>query len=225
MDTKFRDRLDVACRQCPDCPQGHGRQAWVRRKLNVSAEAVSKWFSGDSRPLPDKMKKLAELLGVDEAWLSLGREPEMTPTAARARQFQLAGCANVLMGLLQASGAQVAPPHPGDPAAGYVSFYAILGGTHLAVHVALARRDPDVGIVFTVPVEFEACLVVGAIPLDDIHIEFAKIPPHVVKQHGQSRGGYIELVAHHARSGYRVGNNRLARIEYLEDLTGEDDGH
>jgi len=69
----FKDRLQESCNACIDIPDyGHGRQVYISKALHISQEGVRKWFAGDCKPRTGAMKKLAELLKVDYAWLSLG---------------------------------------------------------------------------------------------------------------------------------------------------------
>lgn len=42
----------------------------------VSSETVSKWFAGETKPNERRVRFLAELLNVREAWLSLGVSPQ-----------------------------------------------------------------------------------------------------------------------------------------------------
>jgi len=69
----FKDRLAKSCDESVDIPDyGHGRQVYIAKALSISQEGVRKWFAGESKPRTAAMKKLANLLNVDYAWLSLG---------------------------------------------------------------------------------------------------------------------------------------------------------
>lgn len=46
---------------------------------SVTPQAAQKWLSGDSKPTPDKIKTLAEWLGVSEHWLSYGSPNNAVP--------------------------------------------------------------------------------------------------------------------------------------------------
>ena len=75
----FKERLEKACDTCVDIPPfGRGRQTIIAKKLGVSAEAVRKWFSGESTPRPKTMKALAKTLGEDYVWLALGTDYKKT---------------------------------------------------------------------------------------------------------------------------------------------------
>jgi transcriptional regulator with XRE-family HTH domain len=69
----FKDRLAKSCDASVDIPDyGHGRQVYIAKAMSISQEGVRKWFAGESKPRTAAMKKLATLLNVDYAWLSLG---------------------------------------------------------------------------------------------------------------------------------------------------------
>ena len=75
---EFAARLEKACDQNPLVSEKNkGRQVYIKDKLGVSQEAVRRWFDGRSRPRPKLMKWLAGLLRVDEAWFTLGVDPEL----------------------------------------------------------------------------------------------------------------------------------------------------
>ena len=78
VDAEFASRLSQAFEKHLDAPSGRGRQKWLLDKLqenygrSFSGEAASKWFAGEARPRVEVMRDIAEVLNVDEAWLSLG---------------------------------------------------------------------------------------------------------------------------------------------------------
>ena len=103
-DKAFAKRLEIACEGHPHCPtdQYRGKQKWLYEGLDsefgvkVSAEAVRKWFSGESRPRPKVMSFIARLLEVDEAWLSLGITPDLTPREQKQRNAVADGAVNLV---------------------------------------------------------------------------------------------------------------------------------
>jgi len=69
----FKKRLLEACAGNDDIPQfGKGQQTFIAEKLNISQEAVRKWFAGDTVPRQSLAKDLAKVLGVKHSWLALG---------------------------------------------------------------------------------------------------------------------------------------------------------
>lgn len=57
-------------------------QAQLAQRLDVSREAVSKWFSGESMPRPDKLLKLGMLLKVKYSDIVTEKEDEHSPVVA-----------------------------------------------------------------------------------------------------------------------------------------------
>lgn len=113
---EFAHRLDIAISGCPRAPtESYGRLTWLmqdlkaRTGLKVSVNAVHKWAHGMSRPREDTIRKIAQVLEVDDRWLSMGHMPDMATTrpveesAAQAR-----GATLVAAGLIEMSGGRVA---------------------------------------------------------------------------------------------------------------------
>lgn len=63
-------------------------QSELGRRLGVSYAAVQQWESGASRPRPQRIKELAQVLGVSQAVL-LGLESEVASAAAPMRSVPL----------------------------------------------------------------------------------------------------------------------------------------
>lgn len=113
----FSERLRTALEQHPACPpQLHGRQTWLRDHLEVdgrvvvSLNTINKWLKGKSEPRREKVRVLAEVLRVDEAWLWTGRVAgaDRVPTNALAMSTHSAKLA--LAGLIGMSGGAVSFP-------------------------------------------------------------------------------------------------------------------
>lgn len=89
---EFKDRLVRACNANTIVPPyGGGRQSFISRQLSVSQEATRKWFSGESKPRPAMMKKLAALLDVEHVWLALGIDESETNSFRQVAKIQDAG--------------------------------------------------------------------------------------------------------------------------------------
>ena len=88
----FKDRLEKSCDASVDIPDhGFGRQVVLAKAMGVSQEGVRKWFAGESKPRTSAMKKLAALLNVDYAWLSIGAELLGTQKFRAVARHQNAG--------------------------------------------------------------------------------------------------------------------------------------
>jgi len=143
---EFGQRLERAVDGHPLAPPTpYGRQAWLLEKLrketglDVSANTISKWFSGSARPRPDNIRKIAQVLRVDEVWLALGRKPtdrpEGVPEVEKAR-----GAASVLAGLIEMSGGRISYPKAD---AAPVDLHATVQGNSFDVIAASPTVDGD----------------------------------------------------------------------------------
>lgn len=121
-DQDFAKRLATACENNPKAPSGHGRGRWLVRRLNeefnvvVSPEGVRRWFAGEARPKPDMMSKVARVLEVDEAWLSLGANPLVTLREKKRQNALTNGAVNPVAAQLQLAGGNIAFPEEETPA-------------------------------------------------------------------------------------------------------------
>lgn len=84
----FAARLRDACDKAGAPPPDQRRSLWIRDEMGhrfrepVTVEVVRKWLAGEALPRPRKLKKLAELLGVDEGWLYSGMRKGVEEEAA-----------------------------------------------------------------------------------------------------------------------------------------------
>lgn len=220
-DKGFAKRLTIACDGHPHVPPyGQGRQSWIKKNVGVSHEAVSRWFSGTSRPRPGKMRELARVLEVDEAWLSLGITPEMGLSDARIRNTQAGGASNTFMGLVQLNGARVALPDDKDPRAAFVDFYAIFHGQQVPFHVALASEVSAGTYRLILPKEYEQCVPVGVVHSRPMQVQCLKLPCPLVDRHKQRRGGYYEIFVTRVRQTkeYATGKDVWPSIDNFNDF-------
>lgn len=194
MDTTFAQRLTTACDGHPDVPPyGRGRQTWIKRHTGVSNEAVRKWFKGEARPKPTKMKTLANILGVDEAWLSLGIAPDETPAEKKKRSATVTGAVNVVAGFIQLNGGSIAFPSEDSPASEFTSLYAILEGQQFPFYVSMAKQLDDNTLRFYLPADVEACRAIGVVTVSPVSVHMINMKPHLVEKYKQRRGGYYEV--------------------------------
>lgn len=213
-DLAFAKRLKTACDRSPNVPEyGLGRQTWIRDQLGVSHEAVRKWFTGESRPRPEKMTRLAKILGCDEAWLALGQKGGVTTRESGERQIHQDGAVSLVTGLLQLSGARVAFPSERDPAREYVDLYAIRHGLQLAIAVSLAQMDESGDLLFNVPVEYEACMVVGVVHSSGNHVHLLNLKPEILDRHVERKGGFCQVHVQHHDRAYWSDADKWVKIE------------
>ena len=60
------------------------KQTWLADRLGVSPEAIANWISGRTGIALENRRRLAEILGVDSAYIEFGKESPGSP-AAEAR--------------------------------------------------------------------------------------------------------------------------------------------
>ncbi|WP_158589808.1 helix-turn-helix domain-containing protein [Gemmobacter lutimaris] len=225
-DAAFAHRLEEACQANPHCPTDlpRGKQKWVydtlaeRHGISVSAEAARKWFSGETRPNPRTMRALADILGIDEGWLSLGLKPDI-PTAEKGGRFRAAnGAVNLVSGMIQVAGGHVATNT--EPASEF-EFTAIVNGHLLTLEVRLAHDLGGGKFRFTPNNRPEASMVIGVIPGADMtQADLLKLGHDQIKNCGDYRGDFYELiVTRDAQGEYSTILEPVAKIRRLDDLT------
>jgi len=86
---EFAARLHQAMNDVPDIPAGHGRGAWLAKGMGVTTKAATKWLNGGGLPETAKIKKLAQLVQADPAWLLFGSESQGNRTAEQGDSKEL----------------------------------------------------------------------------------------------------------------------------------------
>ena len=224
----FGLRFEQAVEGHPSAPvTPHGRQKWMLDKLEqetglkVSANTMSKWMHGQAMPRGDNVRKIAQVLNVDEVWLSLGRNPVLNAEQKDLNVGSARGAVLALAGLIEMQGGRVSfatdPETPVDLHVnmGATTFEAIVVSPQIAKGqwsfiVPEPIGDSRVLAVVT-PQErgsiASACLSV---------IELTEVPR-------QSLGGY-SIVVLEARKDckFKAEGQRalLAPISSLEELAG-----
>lgn len=200
MSAAFAERLRRACDTHSDAEiRNYGRQALIARALGVSEETSRRWFSGMMAPRPDKMKKLAAFLGVDEVWLALGRDPDLDAKEQTALGRHVSGAVLFVRGLLQLAGAVTGDAGPKDPRSKFVDFYAIIDGRQIAVNVAFGRETDD-GYVVPVPSEYEQVRVLAVLPYRANYLVL-DMPPEMIRKHSFRKAGDLAVVVERAEGG------------------------
>lgn len=223
-DKAFADRLETACEGNPHCPteQYRGKQKWVYDNLEeqfgikVSPEAVRKWFAGESRPRPKVMSKIAQLLEVDEAWLSIGTKPDLLPQEKKVRNALADGAVNVVTGLIQMLGGHIAFPEKPDTSA---DLFAIIGGRQREIVVRTAMSTGRGKHRFTVDKSAKGTTVIGMVPIvGTIAFTLLRIPFEEIETHGNLRGDFYEFEVKQQGESFKLGAIALSKIEKLKDF-------
>lgn len=219
-DKAFAKRLGIACDNHPHAPNGRGRQLWLCNYLaemtgvKVSPEAVRKWFAGESKPRPNLLKQIAAVLRVDEAWLSLGLTPTVSPNDKLKAKFNAlaSGAVNLVAAHIQLAGGSVAYPEEGDDR----DLLTITRGRQYAISVCYGSTDE----VCKLNVPANTTTIIAVFPtLTPTLYRFIRVPTELVEQHGVNLGGFmtVELRRDSDRS-YWLGNDRLPEITDFANL-------
>lgn len=199
MTKQFADRLRRTCDTHDRSElREYGRQAFIARSLDVSEETVRKWFAGHMAPRPEKAKKLAKLLGVDEVWLVLGRDPDVDAKDQKVLARNASGAVLYVRGLLQLAGGITADPGTRETRK-FVDFYLNVEGRQVAVHVAFARETDDEYVV-SVPAEYREVLVLTVVPYRAGYLVL-EMPTEMLDKHAFRKGGERAVLIERAEGG------------------------
>lgn len=138
-------RIDQAMDLHPRAPQvKYGRLTWLQRELatlgvQVTVETVRKWTQDEVVPRTKKLTALAQALGVDEAWLSLGQSPGGSTTTARADARGASGAVLAVAGALELAGLHVAILGNED-----ADLSAVIDGRVVRISVVLGKVADEV---------------------------------------------------------------------------------
>lgn len=216
----FVRRLNQACDDMPHLIPAHGdgRQITLAKRMGMSQEGVRKWFAGESMPRRAAMRKLAQLLDVEEPWLALGIMPEITTAEKRIRARMVDGAVLVAMGKVMLAGGSVAQPGDDDPRRNCVDFYAILHGVQCAVHVAYAKPSPVGRYDVMIPREFMDVRTLALIDLGNERHDFIEMPNPQINKHKVRRSGGYMISVNRIEGKYVTGSHVWRRIRKFGDL-------
>jgi transcriptional regulator with XRE-family HTH domain len=218
-DPAFAKRLTQIVDNSPVVPAyNFGRLSWIcdqfkeRFNVSVSNESVRKWFSGEARPRPDKMRQLAEILRCDEAYLSLGKNPEMDLAAKQKHTRAVDGAVHILAGLINLSGHGVAFSDEDDPRVHDIDLYSIIGGKKRSFKAMLARDMGDWKYKFTSSPNPAGVTNVVVVRTSPLRFDLLIVPPEVILSDGKAQGGYYDLEMTRDDEDYFIGDHKLARV-------------
>lgn len=216
----FVRRLTQACEESSYVPPPHkGRQQYIAEKLGVAPEAVSKWFKAVSMPRPDKMERLAELLQVEQTWLTFGISPEMDRVERKAHAKESDGAVHLVLGMAMLAGAHCGMPSAKDPRSSYVDFYCTMRGTVYPVHVSLARETSRDHYEILIPKEYTDTRSVAVIPVAPGRYHFIDMPLMLVEEHKVRKSGMFAVNVNRVEGGrYVTGSATWPRIKTFTEL-------
>ncbi len=187
----FAIRMQQACDGNPKVPlPNYGRLGWFVDQIKansgaeVTIETIRKWFAGESRPRQKLMASLAQVLEVDEAWLSLGRQPKISRKQAEIRDAAADGAVNYVAGLIQMCGGHPAFP---DENTRY-DLSAIIRGAQYFFHIVVAADG-----TFSVPITAKDAIVIGLIKVTDLHYDLFELDWEGMSERGKRKGSHLEV--------------------------------
>jgi hypothetical protein len=215
----FGKRLTHACDNHPECPPlHHGRLVWMVENLKkrfdatISTEAARKWLAGEGLPRPRRISMLAELLLVDEAWLSIGDKSDDAADHRSARNATAGGSVNLIAGLIELHGGRVAFPEPDSKNAKDTDIIAIIKGASYNFKIALGHSSGGKSFIFQIPPGYRDVFVLGLAEVGPLHWDVLELDTDTITKHKQNKGGYVEITATRRGSSYSVAGDRLRQL-------------
>ncbi len=181
-DKAFAKRLETAVQNHPGAPDGHGRQKWLRERIEarfgvkVSPEATRKWFAGEARPRPQLMSQIAQVCEVDEAWLALAITPQMSEQEKRHHNANAKGAVNLVAGMIQLAGGSIAFPTQGET----IDLYAIIGGQQHSIIVRSGRHIELSLHAFNVPINHSSSVVLFVSQHTETSYSIYRVPTELI---------------------------------------------
>jgi transcriptional regulator with XRE-family HTH domain len=198
---EFGKRLERACDGNPDVPPlNHGRLGWfveqlTKHNVDVSVETVRKWFAGETRPRHRPMTALAQILKVDELWLSSGKAPEFTESQRRQNNVVAGGAVNVVAGFIQMDGGHPAFPLDNDQDAlnNKIHLYSIIRGASYRFHIVTALGEGE-DRHFVVPHDARNTIILGLVPGDKpFSVTIYELPWEMIEEAGSRRSNGFDV--------------------------------
>ena len=214
----FYRRLKQVCDDSKTIPEyGKGRQVFLARRLKVTQEAVRKWFAGQARPNVKKMSQLADLLEVDEAWLSLGITPVLEPRERRSLSDKSEGAAYLLFGMFTLAGGHCAFRSEASGSSD-VDFYAITHGVQIAVHATPGREVSPDTYEFIIPRDYRNMRCYGVVRNSGMTFHVIALRRDLIDKHAARRAGGFAVAMGYTKGNYMTGSDVWQRVKHLEDL-------
>lgn len=218
-DEAFAKRLQLACDNHPHCPAlHHGRLTWIVRefesrfKITITTETARKWCAGEVRPRRQSMTMLAELLLVDEAWLSIGNEGETTADERKARNVMAGAAVNLVAGMIELDGGHPAYPEPTDPKAKDIDIYAIIRGAQYAFKVAVGHSEGGKSYTFSIPANYRDVFVLGIVRLGPFQWDVLELSAETITKSKENKGSHVSVTVDKRGTTYAVDGQRLKQL-------------
>lgn len=195
---EFANRLTIACDNNDLVPEyNRGRLTWIVRELErfnvtVTKESVRRWFAGISIPRHDKLRVLAELLKVTEAWLAVGDSSAGTVSDQKLKRIHTDGAVNFALGVFAMEGFATANVEEDDPKRNDIHFYSIINARQLGIR-ASSGEESACKISFQASNIYEKSISLGVVKIAPLGYRLISIPAPVISKSGVRKGSHIEV--------------------------------
>lgn len=211
---KFSVRLIEACDSSPNIPEyGKGRQVVIANELGISQEAVRKYFSGESMPKQEKMRKLATFLEVEQAWLALGEKSEVSRDAKRLAGKIADASVMFTAGTIQLAGGNCAFPAEDDPRADCVDIYAIIKGVRYDINVASAHEISPGMFEVVVPREFKELKCIACVIYQAPYFDLLELTTDMIDRHKVRRSVDYSVTINRLNGRYFTGEDEWSKFQ------------
>lgn len=218
---KFAERLNQACDDVSSVipAHGQGRLVVLAKKLDVSQEAVRRWFAGEARPRVAKMQELAAVLNVDEAWLSLGVKADMRPSERKFFAKGTSAMGNLAYNFAQLEeGVHCSTPDDKDPRKGIVDFYLMAHGKQAAVRVAMGLPAGRDSYDFILPRAFAQVKNVGMMASLQSAPVVLNFDDAMIEKHGELVGEEYKLTVKKKADKFMSGRDEWKLLKTFGEL-------
>jgi hypothetical protein len=201
LTAEFATRLNTAVVAHPAIPKKYkGQLSWFVDRfksefdITIAAETVRAWLAGMFMPAPANMRRLADLMKVDEAWLANG-DPSESPATPNSRNALASAEANLLAGMIGIDGGAIAFPNDDGSSTSGAHLHAIIKGAQYSIRVVSGVREGDrVRLYGVVPTQ-TSVLTIGVVRGEGFHFDLLEVTTDLAEAHREStRGGYDVVV-------------------------------
>jgi hypothetical protein len=223
---EFGKRLTIACDNNDLVPEyNRGRLTWIMRELErydvqVTKESVRRWFAGMSAPRQDKMRALAELLKVTEAWLAVGDESSGTVSEVKKRKIFSEGAVNYIIGLMAMEGFPIAHADEDDPKFNDMDFYTIVNAKQVPIRASVADVQKN-KVVMTTSNNYEKVTSISVLKISDMDYRIVMIPATVSSREGTRKGSYVEVKGLIEAEGIRFKDELVPFLKEFSSLSAD----
>jgi hypothetical protein len=218
-DEDFAKRLQLASDNNTLCPPLHyGRLTWIVKQFwerfgeEITTETVRKWMGGEVRPRPKSMALLAQLLGVDHAWLSLGNAGETSAAESKARNVMAGAAVNLIAGLIEMDGGHPSYPDAGDQRSKDVDIFAIIKGAHYGFKVSPANNQNGKTYQFAIPSGYKDVFVIGLVRTGPSSFDMLELDAELITKHKENKGSHVSVTVEKRGANYTAGGQKVKQL-------------